>query len=44
MQTKFKLCAFLIILALMIMFGVGEGLKLALSEERIQEFSLTKTD
>ena len=44
MQTKFKLCTFLIILALMIMFGVGEGLKLALSEERIQEFSLTKTD
>ena len=41
---QIKLCALLIILALMIMFSVGAGLKPALSEEKIQEFSLTKTD
>ncbi|MFH1905281.1 MAG: LPS export ABC transporter periplasmic protein LptC [bacterium] len=44
MQTKFKLCTFLVILALVITFSVGAGLKPALSEEKMQEFSLTKTD
>ena len=39
-----RLCAFLVILALVITFSVVAGLKPALSEEKIQEFSLTKTD
>jgi len=42
MQTR--LCTFLVILTLMIIFSVGTGLKPAISEEKIQEFSLTKTD
>ncbi len=41
MQIKFKLRTSLMILTLMI---VGAGLKPALSEKKIQEFSLTKTD
>ena len=43
MQTKL-LRTFLIILTLMIMFIAGTGLKPAISEEKIQKFSLTKTD
>lgn len=42
MQTR--LCTFLAILTLVIMFSVVAGLKPAISEEKIQEFSLTKTD
>ena len=44
MRTKFKLCTFFIVLALMVMFSIGIGLKPAISEEKIQEFSLIKTD
>ena len=44
MRTKFKLCTFFIVLALMVMFSIGVGLKPAISEEKIQEFSLIKTD
>ena len=43
MKTK-SLRTFLIILALIIMFGIGTDLRSAVSKERLQEFSLTKTD
>jgi len=39
-----KLCTFFVILALVIMFIAEAGLKPSLSEEKVQEFSLTKTD
>ena len=43
MQTKL-LRTFFVILALVIMFIAEAGLKPAISEEKIQKFSLTKTD